>query len=232
MTLTRPRWLVKTARQRSRVCLFARNSLCCVDQSVLPVCVGEKRRCSEVVFRFFRCSFSGSSSWMLPQQPQKMPGRWWRTTWPKNAKSYSKRSWRSKSFSSFRVNDGEHSFYPVTPKHEICDMLLFFLLIASCDWALSFSVCRFQTGDGEVKYVQEAEELIRPERNTLLVSFTDLEGFNQELATTIQEEYYRWANHGKAWASYVDANIKWLYLLDIPFLFAICMWKRYFFSMC
>lgn len=50
---------------------------------------------------------------------------------------------------------------------------------------------RFQTGDGEVKYVQEAEELIRPERNTLLVSFTDLEGFNQELATTIQEEYYR-----------------------------------------
>ncbi|KAM4551331.1 DNA replication licensing factor MCM6 isoform 3-T3 [Odontesthes bonariensis] len=49
----------------------------------------------------------------------------------------------------------------------------------------------FQTGDGEVKYVQEAEELIRPERNTLLVSFIDLEGFNQELATTIQEEYYR-----------------------------------------
>nr|XP_057923280.1 DNA replication licensing factor MCM6 isoform X1 [Doryrhamphus excisus]XP_057923282.1 DNA replication licensing factor MCM6 isoform X2 [Doryrhamphus excisus] len=49
----------------------------------------------------------------------------------------------------------------------------------------------FQTTDGEVKYVREAEELIRPERNTLLVSFTDLEGFNQELATTIQEEYYR-----------------------------------------
>ncbi|KAM7378891.1 hypothetical protein PAMP_004483 [Pampus punctatissimus] len=49
----------------------------------------------------------------------------------------------------------------------------------------------FQTGDGEVKYVREAEELIRPERNTLLVSFTDLESFNQELATTIQEEYYR-----------------------------------------
>lgn len=49
----------------------------------------------------------------------------------------------------------------------------------------------FQTGDGEVKYVREAEELIRPERNTLLVSFTDLEHFNQELATTIQEEYYR-----------------------------------------
>ncbi|XP_028986884.1 DNA replication licensing factor MCM6 [Betta splendens] len=49
----------------------------------------------------------------------------------------------------------------------------------------------FHSGDGEVKYVREAEELIRPERNTLLVSFIDLEGFNQELATTIQEDYYR-----------------------------------------
>lgn len=49
----------------------------------------------------------------------------------------------------------------------------------------------YQSVDGEAKYVREAEELIRPERNTLLVSFTDLEGFNQELATTIQEEYYR-----------------------------------------
>lgn len=55
----------------------------------------------------------------------------------------------------------------------------------------SVAACRFQGEDGEVKYVREAEELIRPERNTLLVSFTDLEGFNQELATTIQEEYYR-----------------------------------------
>ncbi|XP_045061979.1 zygotic DNA replication licensing factor mcm6-A-like [Coregonus clupeaformis] len=51
--------------------------------------------------------------------------------------------------------------------------------------------CLYQTADGEVKYVHDAEELIRPERNTLLVSFTDLEGFNQELATTIQEEFYR-----------------------------------------
>lgn len=49
----------------------------------------------------------------------------------------------------------------------------------------------YQSADGEAKYVREAEELIRPERNTLLVSFTELEGFNQELATTIQEEYYR-----------------------------------------
>lgn len=49
----------------------------------------------------------------------------------------------------------------------------------------------FQTPDGEMQYVHEAEELIRPERNTLLVNFKDLESFNQELATTIQEMYYR-----------------------------------------
>ncbi|KAF4080249.1 hypothetical protein AMELA_G00168360 [Ameiurus melas] len=49
----------------------------------------------------------------------------------------------------------------------------------------------FQNSDGELKYLRDTEELIRPERNTLLVSFTDLEGFNQELATIIQEEFYR-----------------------------------------
>lgn len=66
------------------------------------------------------------------------------------------------------------------------------------------SVCRFQSGDGEVKYVREAEELIRPERNTLLVSFTELEGFNQELATTIQEEYYRWGWTSAVWCLPVE----------------------------
>ncbi|XP_042581511.1 DNA replication licensing factor MCM6 [Cyprinus carpio] len=49
----------------------------------------------------------------------------------------------------------------------------------------------FQNSDGEVKYLRDAEELIRPERNTLVVSFIDLEAFNQELATAIQEEFYR-----------------------------------------
>ncbi|XP_053143279.1 DNA replication licensing factor MCM6 [Hemicordylus capensis] len=49
----------------------------------------------------------------------------------------------------------------------------------------------FQNSDGEVKYLRDAEELIRPERNTLIVSFVDLEQFNQQLATTIQEEFYR-----------------------------------------
>ena len=40
--------------------------------------------------------------------------------------------------------------------------------------------------------MQLAEELIRPERNTLVVSFVDLEQFNQQLSTTIQEEFYRY----------------------------------------
>ncbi|XP_077125513.1 maternal DNA replication licensing factor mcm6 isoform X2 [Ranitomeya variabilis] len=45
--------------------------------------------------------------------------------------------------------------------------------------------------DGGNLYVSAAEELIRPERNTLVVNFTDIEYYNQQLSTTIQEEYYR-----------------------------------------
>uniref|UniRef100_A0A674CMI3 DNA replication licensing factor MCM6 n=1 Tax=Salmo trutta TaxID=8032 RepID=A0A674CMI3_SALTR len=45
--------------------------------------------------------------------------------------------------------------------------------------------------NGELLYQPDAEELIRPERNTLTVNFTNIEHFNQQLATTIQEEYYR-----------------------------------------
>uniref|UniRef100_A0A6Q2WVL8 DNA replication licensing factor MCM6 n=1 Tax=Esox lucius TaxID=8010 RepID=A0A6Q2WVL8_ESOLU len=49
----------------------------------------------------------------------------------------------------------------------------------------------FQNTNGELLYLPDAEELIRPERNTLTVNFTNIEHFNQQLATTIQEEYYR-----------------------------------------
>ncbi|XP_069062648.1 maternal DNA replication licensing factor mcm6-like [Pleurodeles waltl] len=49
----------------------------------------------------------------------------------------------------------------------------------------------FKGKDGEALYLHPAEELIRPERNTLVVNFTDVEFYNQQLATTIQEEYYR-----------------------------------------
>ena len=47
------------------------------------------------------------------------------------------------------------------------------------------------TVDGEVKYLVPAESLVKPERNTLVVNFSDVELFNQQLAVSIQEEYYR-----------------------------------------
>ncbi|XP_048859472.1 MCM6 minichromosome maintenance deficient 6, like isoform X1 [Brienomyrus brachyistius] len=49
----------------------------------------------------------------------------------------------------------------------------------------------FRNQNGDILYLPDAEELIRPERNTLAVSFTNIEHYNQQLATTIQEEYYR-----------------------------------------
>ncbi|CAH3019119.1 unnamed protein product [Porites evermanni] len=45
--------------------------------------------------------------------------------------------------------------------------------------------------DGEEKYLPEVQELIRPERNTLSVSYQDVESYNSQLSTLIQEEYYR-----------------------------------------
>lgn len=45
--------------------------------------------------------------------------------------------------------------------------------------------------DGVAKYVEEARDLIKPERNTLEVSFLDIDKFNQNLTTLIVEEYYR-----------------------------------------
>ncbi|XP_053619566.1 DNA replication licensing factor Mcm6 isoform X2 [Plodia interpunctella] len=45
--------------------------------------------------------------------------------------------------------------------------------------------------DNEIKYEKQAKELIKPELSTLEVSFDDVEKYNQNLATTIIEEYYR-----------------------------------------
>lgn len=45
--------------------------------------------------------------------------------------------------------------------------------------------------DGEIKYVKPATDLESPDRCTLEVSFDDVEKYNQNLATTIIEEYYR-----------------------------------------
>ncbi|XP_071505801.1 zygotic DNA replication licensing factor mcm6-like [Diadema antillarum] len=51
------------------------------------------------------------------------------------------------------------------------------------------------TVEDDVKYLRDVQELIRPERNTLTVSFEDIQAHNQQLATTIQEEYYRVYSH-------------------------------------
>ncbi|XP_070989505.1 zygotic DNA replication licensing factor mcm6-B-like [Oncorhynchus clarkii lewisi] len=79
----------------------------------------------------------------------------------------------------------------VQPTQENAGQMVKDELAEKCQKLFQAFLEEYQTADGEVKYVRDAEELIRPERNTLLVSYTDLEGFNQELATTIQEEFYR-----------------------------------------
>ncbi|GBP40155.1 DNA replication licensing factor Mcm6 [Eumeta japonica] len=45
--------------------------------------------------------------------------------------------------------------------------------------------------DNEIKYDKPARELLKPELSTLEVSFEDVEKYNQNLATTIIEEYFR-----------------------------------------
>lgn len=45
--------------------------------------------------------------------------------------------------------------------------------------------------DGEHKYIKPIMDLESPDRCTLEVSFDDVEKYNQNLATTIIEEYYR-----------------------------------------
>ena len=52
-------------------------------------------------------------------------------------------------------------------------------------------IFRWKDHSGEIKYLEPAKELVKPERNTLQVSFEDIQRFNQSLATTIQEEFYR-----------------------------------------
>lgn len=51
-------------------------------------------------------------------------------------------------------------------------------------------MCRFKE-DGETKYLEPVKELQNQERSTIEVNFEDVEKYNQNLATTIIEEYYR-----------------------------------------
>ncbi|XP_069120581.1 zygotic DNA replication licensing factor mcm6-like [Argopecten irradians] len=78
--------------------------------------------------------------------------------------------------------------------------------------------------DGEQKYLSEVQELIRPERNTLTVSFEDVEKFNQQLSTTILEEYYRIypflcravRNYAKDWGQIPPAKEFYVSFTDVP----------------
>lgn len=45
--------------------------------------------------------------------------------------------------------------------------------------------------DNILKYLEPAKELLTQERSTIEVSFEDVEKYNQNLATSIIEEYYR-----------------------------------------
>ncbi|CAG9770225.1 unnamed protein product [Ceutorhynchus assimilis] len=45
--------------------------------------------------------------------------------------------------------------------------------------------------DGDIKYLESAKELENEERSIIEISFEDVEKYNQNLATTIIEEYYR-----------------------------------------
>ena len=45
--------------------------------------------------------------------------------------------------------------------------------------------------EGEARYAPDVMELVAPERNTLTISFKDIENYNKNLANTIIDEYYR-----------------------------------------
>lgn len=49
---------------------------------------------------------------------------------------------------------------------------------------------RYKEGD-ELKYVAEGKELAKPERNTLIVDFSDIEKFNPRLKEAISDQCYR-----------------------------------------
>ena len=61
---------------------------------------------------------------------------------------------------------------------------------------------------GKGKYAEEALNLVKPERNTLFVSFEDIQKFDQNLSTLLVEEFYRlYPFLCKALASYVKDEL-------------------------
>ncbi|XP_023211187.1 DNA replication licensing factor Mcm6-like [Centruroides sculpturatus] len=49
----------------------------------------------------------------------------------------------------------------------------------------------FKNEQNELKYIEDARNLVKPERSTLQINFPDVESYNQNLAQAIQEDYYR-----------------------------------------
>ena len=66
-----------------------------------------------------------------------------------------------------------------------------YVCVCVCVCALHVCVCARFMVDGELKYLQDAGNLQGPERNTLAVSFQDVEEYSSKLATLIIENYYQ-----------------------------------------
>lgn len=48
-----------------------------------------------------------------------------------------------------------------------------------------------EDGETRTKYLDDALDLVQPERNTLFVNYEDLERFDQRASTLIVEQFYR-----------------------------------------
>ncbi len=55
---------------------------------------------------------------------------------------------------------------------------------------LTDNICRFKV-EGELRYLEDVKQLDRPERNSVTISFLDVEEYSTKLATLIQERYYQ-----------------------------------------
>ena len=76
---------------------------------------------------------------------------------------------------------------------KISMLIRIYLFAGNCSIFLLFvwPLVRFKLEEGDLKYLDDARELIRPERNTLTVSFMDIEEHSTKLATLVQEHYYQ-----------------------------------------
>lgn len=95
-----------------------------------------------------------------------------------------------------------HQAGPVHKKDEVGDRVQ----------KLFYGFLESYTGNTSVaaKYLQDAKDLEDPEKNTLYICFPDLQNHDQNLATTIMEEYYRvYPYLCRALSNYVEDNFDW-----------------------